>query len=166
MSTIRLAVRVLLLPVICGLLPGCSGRPDRPATFPVEGKVTNRGKPVAGATVAFLAPGAPRLAVGTTDDAGSFRLTTFEPNDGAVLGTHVVTVSKRSLVSNSTIPTVEEVTSGQLSTEEINAAIERSALEVSKTRSELPVKYADRKTSDLHLEVVDGENVFEIELTD
>jgi hypothetical protein len=165
MRTTRVAVGLLLL-VSCGLLPGCSGRPDRPATFPAQGKVTYQGKPVAGATVAFLAPGAPRLAVGTTDNAGSFRLTTYEPNDGAVLGSHVVTVSKRSLVSNSTIPTVEEVTSGQLSTEEINAAIDRSSLEMAKARSELPVKYADRKTSDLHLEVVDGENVFEIELAD
>jgi len=145
---------------------GCSGRPDRPATYPVSGKVTYRGKPVAGASVAFRAPGAPRLAVGTTDEAGNFRLTTFEPNDGAVLGTHVVTVNRRSSASTAGIPTVEDVASGKLSTEEINAAIDRSGAVASKTRSELPAKYADRKTSDLHREVIEGENVFQIELVD
>jgi len=104
--------------------------------------------------------------VGTTDEAGNFRLTTFEPNDGAVLGTHVVTVNRRSSASTAGIPTVEDVASGKLSTEEINAAIDRSGAVASKTRSELPAKYADRKTSDLHREVIEGENVFQIELVD
>jgi hypothetical protein len=154
----------ILLGAICALA-GCS-RNSRPDTYPVTGVVTYKGKPAAGASVAFLAPGASRHAVGTTDEAGKFQLTTFEPNDGAIGGTHVVTVSKTESPPG---PSYVASPDGRVDP----AAIERAMLEAARHReradragSELPEKYANHATSDLRLEVVEGPNHFEIELKD
>ena len=87
----RLAITCTLL--AAGAIPACT-RNDRPAVVPVEGQVYYRDQPVAGARVTFLNADAPRAATGETDQAGHFRLSTFEPNDGAVPGTHAVTVVK------------------------------------------------------------------------
>jgi hypothetical protein len=128
--------------------------------------VTYRGQPVAGASVAFLASGAPRLAVGLTDEAGSFRLTTFEPNDGAIPGTHVVTVRKLAPQSG---PSYTASSDGRIDSAAIERAMQEAALrleQAERTGSGLPAKYADHKTSDLRCEVVDGENNFAIELVD
>jgi hypothetical protein len=133
---------------------------------PVRGTVTFHGKPVAGASVAFLTTGAPRLAVGTTDESGNFRLTMFEPNDGAFLGTHVVTIRKLSSEPPATTPAAEAAADATIDSAAIDRAMEQDARAMMKARSELPAKYADRNTSDLHLDVVDGENVFEINLVD
>jgi len=48
--------------------------------------------PVAGAAVAFSPLAGGRRATGVTDAEGRFRLTTFRPGDGAVLGEHVASV--------------------------------------------------------------------------
>lgn len=150
----------------CCLL-GCSGQSDRPATYPVHGKITYQGKPVSNASVAFLADGAPRPAVGTTDEAGQFRLTTYQLDDGAVQGVHVVTVRKMTADAAGTTEVVESAVSDEpADPAEIDRAMEREARAALHARSELPAKYADRKTSDLRREVVAGENEIEIELKD
>jgi hypothetical protein len=147
------------------LATGCE-QSNRPATHPVRGTIVYRGKPVAGASVAFLAPGAPRLAVGTTDDAGRFSLTTYEPDDGAVLGTHVVTVQKLAMQPG---PSYEVPGDGKFDNAAIERAMQEAAMRVEaaeKAGSELPARYANHNTSDLRLEVVEGENDFKIELGD
>jgi hypothetical protein len=96
MASLRVSSIASLALGACWLLGGCTGAPDRPATVPVRGSVSYQGKPVAGAAVAFLAKGAPRPAIGTTDAQGNFRLTTFTADDGAVPGEHLVTVEKFS----------------------------------------------------------------------
>jgi hypothetical protein len=63
-------------------------------TFPVQGTVTFKGKPVVGADVGFFCREQNRSAFGRTDDKGEFRMTTFSSNDGAVAGQHVVTIMK------------------------------------------------------------------------
>ncbi len=63
------------------------------ATVPLRGVVKLDGRPLTGATVYFLAQEVGgRDAVGTTDAAGVFRLSTFEPGDGALPGKYKVTV--------------------------------------------------------------------------
>ena len=42
--------------------------------------------------------------MGMTDEAGNYQLTTFEPNDGAMVGTHVVTVNKYSTEPETSVP--------------------------------------------------------------
>ena len=71
-------------------LAGC-GR--EATTNPVHGTVTLDGRPLARATVQFLAqdPGG-RDALGTTDANGLFRLSTFKPRDGALAGKYKVVV--------------------------------------------------------------------------
>ena len=83
-----LAVVGMLLLVTC---VGCSG--GGPVAYPVSGTVTYQDQPVAGAQVMFTSD-AGRAAEGTTDASGKFTLTTFKPGDGALAGSHRVTIVK------------------------------------------------------------------------
>lgn len=83
-------------PFIFGVvsLSGCQVKNDQPAPVAVVGRLVEKGKPVAHATVVFH-PTSRSLLVrphGRTDEKGEFRLTTFEPNDGAPVGSYRVTV--------------------------------------------------------------------------
>jgi hypothetical protein len=129
----------------------------------VKGKVTYKGAPVKGATVAFFGAKAPRAAAGTTNDNGEFELSTFDPGDGAVVGAHVATVSKP------VVPIEEIGIDPNLSREAYIAAMEKAASRAIKSHaagSQLPAKYADQKTSTLHFDVTGGENSFDIKLSD
>jgi hypothetical protein len=160
-----------LLVASCVLVACCSGS-GRPAIAPVRGTVTYKGKPVAGATVVFLCPGAPRLAVGKTDERGEYQLTTYEPNDGAMIGNHVVTVKKKDMAAEAA--STDAAATGQpLQGEALSRAIAQSmrqssqqAKKAEKAGSLLPAKYAFLKSSDLRKDVVDGENVINLDLTD
>jgi hypothetical protein len=85
---------ILLLPTL-----GCGGA-DPYATVPVSGVVTCNGKPVANGVVNFTPlpdqegrSERGRVALGKTDSEGRFKLTTYENNDGALVGRHTVTIS-------------------------------------------------------------------------
>jgi len=68
---------------------GASG----PATAPVSGTVTYKGKPLPNAHVSFVPSDASsRAASGLTDSSGRFTLGTFSTNDGAIVGKHKVGV--------------------------------------------------------------------------
>ena len=87
-----------MLPVCLMLLSlaGCSGEggtPEKPVTtVPVKGKVTLNGKPVTKGTIHFE-PDYGRPAQGPIQADGSFVLTTYQADDGAVPGTHRVSVT-------------------------------------------------------------------------
>jgi hypothetical protein len=159
------AVTLLLL-LGCLVSGGCSDS-DRPATAPVQGVVTFQGKPVAGASVSFLCPGAPRPAIGTTDENGKYQLTTFTENDGAILGDHVVTVEMLS-TQPANLPTVDPSAGPSQINKSIEAELAQSVRQQQKAVKAgpiLPAKYASRESSDLQKEVVKGDNVINIELT-
>ncbi len=80
---------------VCALLClGCARiSEDLPETVPVTGTVTYQSKPVPGANVMFYPEEGRKPAVGTTDENGVYSLTTFEKGDGAIPGTHTVTVT-------------------------------------------------------------------------
>jgi hypothetical protein len=157
----------LLFTGIVLISSGCTTS-DRPMTAPVRGQVTYRGRPVAGATVCFLCPGAPRPAIGTTDASGNYELTTFEPNDGAVVGTHVVTVRKFSTAVGTARVPVTTDQAGDAMAGAIEQAMQQTARQMQDSEragaQPLPPKYADRKTSDLRKEVRAGDNTVDIEL--
>jgi hypothetical protein len=156
---------IVLFAAASGMFSGC-GESNRPATAPVRGQLTFQGKPVGGATINFLCRGAPRLATGTTDEAGNYRLSTFEPNDGAIVGTHMVTVRKDVPGLDALPPGVSAET--EISAKATEEAVQRSMLlmeRAKKVKPPIPLKYADMQTSDLRKEVVEGENVINIELT-
>jgi len=94
MSPIRPFLFVATLSAILVILNGCG--PSYPQTFPVSGTVRLAGQPVAGAAVVFT-PDEGQQATGTTDKSGRFELSTFQLGDGALPGTHRVTVAKTTV---------------------------------------------------------------------
>jgi hypothetical protein len=117
-------------------LIGCGT--NRPETVPLDGTVTLDGKPLAGAGVLLMPERGGRPATGTTDEAGHFRLSTFEPGDGALLGKHTVTVIKRVMTG------VIVGEDGMMGVEAPGGA---------KTQWITPPRYADPKTSGLAVDV-------------
>jgi hypothetical protein len=73
-------------------LIGCGGK----GTSAVRGVVTLDGTPIAGATVLFMPDGQDggRPASGFASSDGTFRLTTYKPNDGALPGQYRVLIQK------------------------------------------------------------------------
>ncbi len=127
----------LLLVSVC--LTGCS-RDGRPPVYPVQGRVSFRGKPTANAMVTFHPvndkhPGAVR-PVGHVDDQGNFTLTSYATGDGAPEGEYRVTVVWY-LASR---------------------AGGRGAGEDTVSRNYLPEKYARAETSQLRATVAKGQN--------
>jgi phage-related protein len=148
-------------------LLGCLGSGKR-TIVPVHGQVTYQGKPVAGATVEFLCDGASRPAVGMTDNEGTYQLTTFTQNDGAMVGTHVVTVNVYATIAEAALP-VPKGTDSKATSKAIDEAVKQSLRNqamAEKAPPKVPVKYTERRTSDLRKDVVKGDNVINIELSD
>ncbi|NUQ65546.1 MAG: hypothetical protein HUU20_24015 [Pirellulales bacterium] len=131
--------------VIAGLvlgLTGCGGGEAVPETAPVRGVVTYKGNPVADAQVAFR-PEKGNPATGRTDAEGKFVLTTFKAEDGAVPGTHSVTVQ---VMPEGALPGMETQSTGAAS---------------------IPPKYADPAQTPLKIDVKGGEpNEVKLELAD
>ena len=91
----RTSSRAVALAVVG--LAGCAGPDaDRKPVFPVEGRLTHRGEPMAGAMVTFHPLGDPDpralRSQATADKDGRYRLTTYVTGDGAPAGEHAVTV--------------------------------------------------------------------------
>lgn len=135
------AFLLTLLPV---LLLGCGG--DAPApTVPVTGRLTFEGKPVAGASIDFV-PGEGRApAIAITDENGEFELSTFSQGDGAVIGTHTVTV-----LPSFGAPKTGRIVAGQPSA----------------SKATVPTRYSMPEKTPLEFKVEKGkENHFEINMT-
>ncbi len=150
-------VLLLMGLVVPALVAGCdTGHPD---VVPVSGRVTWEGEPVAGAQVTFITPGAPRHGFGVTDAEGRFRLSTFGSEDGALIGTHTVTISQP-----------EETPGGEgMSPDDPDAGYAeamRQAAVQPQVQSRLPDQYADPETTPLTgIEVTrDGPNEFTFDL--
>jgi hypothetical protein len=92
------------------LLAGCGRGVDdewtrqRPQVYPATGSVFYQNKPVAGATVMFEStdagtkPGGGLVAIGHTNSAGMFRMKTYKEYEGAVAGSHRVSVTKMDYI--------------------------------------------------------------------
>lgn len=113
----------------------------------VRGTVRYKGQPLSNAYIAFLPeqPGE-RIATGTTDSGGRYRLTTFQGFDGAVLGRHRVVVR------------AEAVPPGP----------SRAADDITHRPGKLltPTRYSSPETSGLTAAVGSRRNVFDFDLTD
>ena len=133
----------------------------------VRGKVTYHGAPVTEATVAFLCDGASRMAIGTTDASGVYQLTSYEDNDGAVVGQHVITVIKRA--GSHEVPVVEVPEDYEARVKAMDDVMLQSAQQTEAAEHAkplIPEKYSDRNKTDLKRDVVEGENVIDLELVD
>ena len=83
--------RAAVVVAAAGLFAGMIGCDARPRRVPVAGKVLIDGKPL---TTGFImvVPHEGRAATGQIQPDGSFRLTTFDENDGCIPGSHPVTI--------------------------------------------------------------------------
>jgi hypothetical protein len=80
--------------VLCLACAACSGSKEKAELYPADGKVLVDGKPAHRAIV-WLHPVEPSEAPrphGTVDRDGTFRLSTYNANDGAPAGSYRVTV--------------------------------------------------------------------------
>jgi hypothetical protein len=143
---------------------GCS-KPNRPQMAKVSGKITYQGKPVDGAQVTFNPTGpSPRAAIGTTDAQGRFDLTTFDTGDGAVVGEHVVTITKPEAQAAGQGMSPDKPDAGY-GAAMMGAA--QGATGPPKPATTLPAKYATKETSpEKRTVAAEGPNTFNIELKD
>ena len=81
---------LLVATAIAMVLPGCRP-PGSAPTVPAAGRVTYQGKPLANIDVVFT-PTQGRRGSGTTDGQGRFQISTFARGDGAIPGSHRVTL--------------------------------------------------------------------------
>ena len=121
--------------VLTVLVIGCG--PSRPQTVYVDGVVSLDGEPVEGAAVLF-SPEEGRPASGTTNAQGEFVLQTFKARDGAVLGTHNVTV------------TLKRVTGVGADPDGLSGEIAPGGMQVEWV---VPKKYSSPDTSGLRIDV-------------
>jgi hypothetical protein len=134
---------------------GCGVNADRPKMAKVSGKVTYKGKALDKGEIIFTPEknkGGPsgHVATGKIESDGSFTLTTFDTDDGAVLGQHVVTVN---------VPTQD--------IKELNKPRADGSIPYILPKPGIPEKYIRVDSSPLRYTVDDKPtNAFEIELKD
>jgi hypothetical protein len=133
---------------------GCAGDDDLARRYPVSGKVTYKGEPLASGTITFT-PAAPaegiRPASGAIVD-GRYQLTTQTTNDGAMAGKYKVSVVARSF---------DDPTDGQnekaIRRDKMAKIIGKSAKNV------IPTKFSLPETSELTAEVPGGRYDFDLQ---
>lgn len=147
-------------------LVGCTGQSDasRPQLVPVSGKVTYQAQPVEGAIISFMTDASPRTATGQTDAKGEYQLTTYNSNDGAVIGEHTVTITKPQAAQQAEPMDARGYAGAMAGGKGGKTGIPTAGQEVKQT---LPAKYASAQTSGLKRAVIAGDvNRFEFDLTD
>ncbi|MEA1950624.1 MAG: hypothetical protein U9N87_04525 [Planctomycetota bacterium] len=151
------SVLVLLLFLAPWLFVAVGCGPSRPEVAKVKGKITFRGAPVTTGQIVFL-PEKGRPARGKIGADGTYSLTTFDADDGAVLGKHTVTIESIKVHESGPRPKSME--------EEIKMAREAApgSMAGGAVQHLIPPKYSNRETSGLSKEVVRGENTFDFEL--
>jgi hypothetical protein len=139
---------------VCIAVAGCEGSarpPGAKPTKPVTVTVTYKGAPVEGATVSFIHESDP--AYGRTDAQGVAKMKTYVEGDGAVIGTHKVTINKAE-------------TTGAPAADVATEAYDPNA-PAPEVKNLIPIKYSSPATSGLTADVKDsGANEFKFELTD
>ena len=120
---------------------GCSSSGDRP-TAPVKGTVSYKGKTLTAGTVMFVPDSGP-AATGEIQPDGSYELSTYGTNDGAVLGSHKVTIT---------------------ALEDMGGALPEQPKAL--PAPVIPAKYLSQETSGLRVEVKADGNVIDFPLTD
>ncbi len=77
----------VLAALVCAASIGCGGS----APVKVRGRVSYDGQPVQSGKIMFF-PASGRMALGNINADGTYVLTTFKPEDGAVVGTYRVAI--------------------------------------------------------------------------
>ncbi|MFO0956565.1 MAG: hypothetical protein U0800_03750 [Isosphaeraceae bacterium] len=124
------------------ILPGCGSGPEMGR---VTGKVTYKDQPVTKGTVTFVPvdPSKGRNATGSIMSDGTYTLQTENPNDGALVGDYLVSVTSRE--------------------DELLDYIPKKPVPPKRLT---PEKYESPAGSGLKFTVKGGSNIFDIPLTD
>jgi hypothetical protein len=125
----------LALAVLAGLV-GCGGGKTAPVNGRVKLKDGSDVSVLAGYSLTFEAEDGKTSAVGEVDRDGTFKLSTFGANDGAIPGKYRVAINAPNNPDPDKPP----------------------------TRSKLPAKYANLETSGLTAEIKPGQNNIELDL--
>lgn len=132
------------------LLLGCG--PTGPKMGQVSGRVTYKDQPVPKATVTFAPKAAGGLpAIGITDDAGNYQLTTTNPRDGALEGEHLVSIVAQAPYDGPLPPGA-----GAAMLEELQA----------QGKPLIPERFFSSTTSGLTADVKSGSNTIDFPLND
>ena len=94
------ALALFTLPILAAFSWGCGSESERPATFSVQGKVSYKGQPVTKGTVTFESDSG-QTATGEIQPDGTYQLSSFAKDDGALPGHHKVMV-----IANDADPTL------------------------------------------------------------
>lgn len=137
---------IILVLMLC--VAGCGG-PARPAMAPVKGKVLLDNAPIEGAAVMFVPSGGGRPALGSTNAAGEFELMTFATGDGALLGEHKVSITKKEI-------------SGVVSEDGLSGSVAPGGIQ---EKWIVPERYSQAETSGLTAKVERGMQPIEFKLT-
>lgn len=122
---------------------GCSG--DDRGLAPVSGTIFFKGKPLADAGINFIPEDTTaRVAAGSTDKDGKYKLTSFQINDGAKIGKYAITIR------------AEEGGDSKLKPAD--------ALDFVRGKIITPLKYSRSETSGLTAEVARKNNVIDFQL--
>lgn len=121
-------------------ISGCN-QSDNPKTYPAKGKVSYRGQPIASGLVLLTPVDSGHAATGNLEKDGTFQLTTFQKNDGAVPGKYQVAVQA--------FPTEGAGLPGA---------------EFAGKPPPVPLKYMNAATSGLATEITAGENLLQFDL--
>jgi hypothetical protein len=155
-SAAWLAVAALLL-----ALPAC-GR-SRPPVAPVSGRITLDGRPVTTGVV-FFYPAAGRMATGQIDADGRYRLGTFTPTDGALLGSHQVVIESRTVEQTFAQPPPAAAELPAEAPEAVRREMEAGMLLREKVTWIVPEHYAAESTTPLRADVKPGRNSIDFDL--
>jgi len=146
----------LVIAVLICIVSGACG-PAGPEMGRVNGVVTLDGTPVPEGTVQFW-PKDGRPARGSITEDGSFVMTTFDSNDGALVGEHRVTIkATRSIQSG---PKIKSTAA------EISHFSQKGAKRIRATKVDwlVPEKYSDVDTTPLTATVENGSNEIDFQI--
>lgn len=149
---------LLLGCLVCLMLGGC-GRGL--SLGKVSGRVTVAGKPVTSGTIMFHpeSENAP-AAVGAIGPDGTYTLTTVKAGDGAVVGSHRVTIQATTVGEGSLV----EAKSLEQEMELARMPPGRKVLVPGKVTWVVPEKYSQLQTSTLAAKVESGSNKLDFEV--
>lgn len=136
-------IKTIIFSII--LFCGCSG--DDRGLAPVSGTVYLNGKPLPNANIIFTPLEENiRVAVGSTDKEGRYKLTSFQTSDGAKIGKHKVSIRAYE-IADETFKPADDIT-------------------IKKGKLLSPRKYLDPETSGLTADVEKKSNIIDFKLSE
>ncbi len=162
-------IRLLLLGALAIALAGCQAKPE---FVPVEGTVTQGGKPLAGVTVEFHPEAGtvgPRSISSPTDEAGHYLLRSVRGEDGAVVGTHRVCIFDNRGAPRTIFGRVQKPKGMSKGFQEKEAELKKKSeikglLEPAGSSSRIPKCYNRPNETPLRVEVRPGEPVINLKV--